>query len=114
MAKKKNSDNTTEAFEKAMQNGREHRYVLRLYVTGSTPKSARAIRNLRKICEEHLKGKYELEVIDIYQQPELAQDADIIVTPTLVKKLPLPLRKFIGDLSDTDQVIKGMNIVRKG
>ncbi|HON61311.1 MAG TPA: circadian clock KaiB family protein [Deltaproteobacteria bacterium] len=113
MAKKKDSEIATEAFEKVLRGGQEQRYVLRLYVTGSTPKSARAIRNLRRICEEHLKGKYELEVVDIYQQPELAQEADIIATPTLVKKLPPPLRKFIGDLSDADQVIKGMNITPK-
>jgi circadian clock protein KaiB len=113
MAKNKDSGSKTEAFEKALKNEEEQQYVLRLYVTGSTPKSGRAIRNLRKICEEHLQGKYELEVIDIYQQPELAREADVIATPTLVKKLPRPLRKFIGDLSDKDQVLKGMNITPK-
>ena len=113
MAKKKDSEIATKAFEKVLRGGQGQWYVLRLYVTGSTPKSARAIRNLRRICEEHLKGKYELEVVDIYQQPELAQEADIIATPTLVKKLPPTLRKFIGDLSDADQVIKGMNITPK-
>jgi circadian clock protein KaiB len=110
MAKKSDSSSKTDAFEKALKDDQAKRYVLRLYVTGSTSRSVRAIRNLRKICEEHLQGRYELEVIDIYQQPELAQDADIMVTPTLVKKLPLPLRKFIGDLSDLDQVLKGMDI----
>ncbi len=113
MAKKNDSGSKTEEFEKALQGDQAKRYVLRLYVTGSTPRSARAIRNLRKICEEHLQGRYELEVIDIYQQPELAQDADIVVTPTLVKRLPLPLRKFIGDLSDMEQVLKGMDITLK-
>lgn len=113
MAKKNDSDSKTQAFEKALAGDQAKRYVLRLYVTGSTPKSVRAIRNLRKLCEEHLQGKYEMEVIDIYQQPELAQNADIVVTPTLVKRLPLPLRKFIGDLSDMEQVLKGMDITLK-
>src|SRR5689334_11383573 len=73
-------------------------YVLRLYVTGATPKSARAISNLKAICEEHLQGRYSLEVIDVYQQPELAQEANIIAMPTLVKQLPSPLRRLVGDL----------------
>lgn len=113
MTKKNDSSSNTEAFEKVLKDKQGKRYVLRLFVTGSTPRSARAIRNLRKICEEHLQGRYELEVIDIYQQPELTQGSDIVVTPTLVKKLPLPLRKFVGDLSDMDQVLKGMNITPK-
>jgi circadian clock protein KaiB len=88
-------------------------YVLRLFITGTTPRSARAIQNIRKICEEHLAGRYDLEVIDIYQHPEHARAEQIIVTPTLVKKLPLPLRRLIGDLSDTDRVMVGLDIVRR-
>jgi circadian clock protein KaiB len=86
------------------------RYVLRLYVTGSTPRSARAIQNIRALCEEHLEGRYDLEVIDIYQQPVLARGEQIIAAPTLIKKLPAPLRKMVGDLSDTDRVLMGLDL----
>ncbi len=86
------------------------RYVLRLYVTGMTPRSTRAVENVRTICEEHLHGRYDLEVIDIYQQPTLAKGEQIIAAPTLVKKLPLPLRRVIGDLSNTDRVLLGLDL----
>jgi circadian clock protein KaiB len=86
------------------------RYVLRLYVTGLTPRSKRAIENVRKICEEHLYGRYDLEVVDIYQQPALAKGAQIIAAPTLVKKLPLPLRRFIGDMSETERILVGLDL----
>ena len=86
-------------------------YLLRLFVTGTTPRSARAIRNIRAICEEYLPGHYDLEVIDIYQHPEYVRAEQIIVTPTLVKHLPLPVRKLIGDLSDTARVLAGLDIV---
>ena len=88
------------------------RYVLRLYVTGMTPRSTRAVENVRTICEEHLHGRYDLEVIDIYQQPTLAKGEQIIAAPTLVKKLPLPLRRIIGDLSNTDRVLLGLDLRR--
>lgn len=88
----------------------EH-YVLRLYVTGTTPRSTRAIENMRAICEQYLKGRYDLEVIDIYQDPEASRDAQIIAAPTLVKMLPEPLRRVIGDLSDHDKVLAGLNLV---
>lgn len=113
MSDKKDTDSTTEAFEKALKNKPKKRYVLRLYVTGSTSKSMRAIRNIKKISEEHLGGQYELEVIDVYQQPGEAKNENIIATPTLVKRLPLPLKKFIGDLSDLKQVLVGLDIVPK-
>ena len=90
------------------------KYVLRLYVSGITPRSTRAIENIRKICEENLKGRYELEVIDIFQQPEAARSEQIIAAPTLIKKLPLPLRKFIGDLSNTERILVGLEIKEKG
>jgi circadian clock protein KaiB len=87
------------------------RYVLSLFVTGSTPKSVRAIQNIRALCEERLHGCYELKVIDIYQHPEQVKREQIVVTPTLVKKLPLPLRKLIGDLSNKDRLLLGLGIV---
>ncbi len=86
------------------------KHVLRLYVTGMTPRSTQAISNIKKICEEHLKGRYELEVIDVYQQPEKAKEGELIAAPTLVKKLPPPLRKLIGDMSDTERVLVGLNV----
>jgi len=86
------------------------RYILRLYITGNTPRSTRAIQNIRSICQEHLRGRYDLEVIDIYQQPVLARGDQIIAAPTLIKKLPAPLRKFIGDLSDTERVLMGLDL----
>jgi circadian clock protein KaiB len=87
------------------------RYRLQLFVTGTTPRSARAIQNLRTICEDHLQGRYDLDVIDIYQHPEHVKAEQIVVTPTLVKKFPPPLRKLIGDLSDTERVLAALDIV---
>ena len=100
-------------FEKSLQSNRTEKYVLRLYVTGMTPKSIKAIENIRKICEENLKGRYDLEVIDIYQQPEYAKKEQILAAPTLIKKLPLPLRKFIGDMSNEEKILVGLNLVPK-
>jgi circadian clock protein KaiB len=85
-------------------------YVLRLYVTGTTARSARAITNMRRICEEHLNGRYELEVIDLYQHPSAAKENQIIAAPTLVRLLPAPLRRIIGDLSDRERVLIGLEI----
>ena len=96
--------------EDAAQNPRAERYVLRLYVTGMTPRSTRAVENVRTICEQHLHGRYDLEVIDIYQQPTLARGEQILAAPTLVKKLPLPLRRVIGDLSSTERVLVGLDL----
>ena len=90
------------------------RYVLRLYVAGKSPKSVNAIANLKKICEENLQGRYELEVIDLYQQPTLAKGEQIIAAPTLIKKLPLPLRKFIGSMADKDRILVGLDLRPKG
>jgi circadian clock protein KaiB len=86
------------------------RYVLRLYVTGSTPHSTRAIINIRKICEEHLEGRYDLEVMDIARHPELAESEQIIAAPTLIKKFPLPFRRFIGDMAQTDRILIGLDL----
>ncbi|MBZ5589687.1 MAG: circadian clock KaiB family protein [Acidobacteriia bacterium] len=96
--------------EKAARERAQARYVLRLYVAGLTPRSTRAIQNIRAICEEHLAGRYELEVVDIYQQPTLAEGEQIIAAPTLVKRLPLPLRRFIGDMSNTDRILVGLDL----
>lgn len=87
------------------------RYKLRLFVTGSTPRSARAIANMRKICEENLQGRYDLEVVDVYESPDATKELQIIATPTLVKILPEPLRRIIGDLSDQERVLAGLNVV---
>lgn len=85
-------------------------YVLRLYVTGSTPRSTLAIRNLKAVCEQHLRGRYKLEVIDVYQRPALAKDEQIVATPTLIKVLPTPLRRLIGDLSSEERVLLGLDL----
>jgi circadian clock protein KaiB len=85
-------------------------YSLRLYVTGQTPRSAASIRNLRSVCDEYLEGKFELQVIDLYQHPELAKEAQVVAAPTLVKRLPLPLRRLVGDLSDKREVLLGLDL----
>lgn len=85
-------------------------YSFRLYVTGQTPRSSTSIQNLRDICAEFLPGRFDLEVIDIYQQPERAQEAQILAAPTLVKELPKPLRRFVGDLSDRNVLLVGLDI----
>jgi circadian clock protein KaiB len=85
-------------------------YVLRLYVAGTNSKSIRAVANIKEICESSLRNRYDLEVIDIYQQPVLVKGEQIIAAPTLVKKLPLPLRKFIGDMSDTERILVGLDL----
>jgi len=102
-----------EELEKAAARQDTAKYILKLYVTGMTPKSTMAIENVRKLCEEHLPGRYELDVIDIYQQPILAKGEQIIATPTLIKKLPLPLRKLIGDMSDTERFLVGIDLKPK-
>jgi circadian clock protein KaiB len=97
-------------FEKAVSMPNRAKYVLRLYVAGMTPKSTQAIANIQKICEKHLAGRYNLKVIDIYTQPQLAKGEQIIATPTLIKKLPLPLRRFIGDMSNTEKFLVGIDL----
>jgi circadian clock protein KaiB len=102
---------TLEAFQAlAKQPSSSDKYLLRLYVAGTTTKASRAIENVRRICEEHLAGRYELEVVDLYQQPTLSKGEQIIAVPTLIKKLPAPLRKFIGDMSDTDRILIGLDL----
>ncbi|HYV92631.1 MAG TPA: circadian clock KaiB family protein [Chitinophagales bacterium] len=89
----------------------EEKYVLRLFVTGIMPNSLRAIENINAICEKYLMGRYDLEIIDIYQQPSLAVTEEIIAVPVLIKKFPLPEERMIGDLSNTEKVLKGLHIV---
>ena len=85
-------------------------YSLRLYITGQTPRSAASIRNLRDVCDEFLEGRFELQVIDLYQRPELAKEAQVVAAPTLIKRLPLPLRRLVGDLSNKSEVLLGLDL----
>ena len=110
MRKRTPSADTLAAFEAAAADHDSARYVLRLYVTGTTRNSERAIVNIRKICEEHLQGRYDLEIVDISQHPMLAEGEQIIAAPTLIKKLPLPLRRFIGDMSQTERILLGLDL----
>jgi circadian clock protein KaiB len=108
--KQKNGKTDKEKIEKALEAQGDRHYVLRLYVAGMTPKSTLAVANIKKICEEHLAGHYTLEVIDLYKRPALADGEQIIAAPTLLKKLPLPLRRFIGDMSNTEKIIVGLDL----
>ena len=110
---RKKGETSAEEFEKAAARRDRAKYVLRLYVTGMTPRSTRAIANVRKLCEKYLEGCYELDVIDIYQQPKLAKGEQIIAAPTLIKKLPLPLRRLIGDKADTERFLVGVDLEPK-
>ena len=89
---------------------KEYKWELRLYIAGNTPKSVKALSNLKKYCEEHLKDQYKIEVIDLLVQPQLAAGDQILAVPTLVRKVPVPIRKIIGDLSDEEKVLVGLNI----
>jgi circadian clock protein KaiB len=106
----KKEKKSTDQFEKAVAERDQAKHVLQLYVAGMTTKSIDAITNVRKLCEKHLTGRYDLMVIDIYQQPQLAKEEQIIATPTLIKRLPLPLRRLIGDMSDTAKFLVGMGL----
>ncbi|BAL97299.1 circadian clock KaiB family protein [Rubrivivax gelatinosus] len=89
----------------------EHEFVLRLYVAGHTPRSLRAVANMQRICLEQLHGQYQLEVIDLYQQPQLAEGEQIVAVPALIKRLPPPLRMVVGDMSDTERVLVGLDLL---
>ncbi len=108
--KQETAENQVEEFARSLEKSGDQHYTLRLFVTGTTSKSMRAIENIKEICEEHLKGRYDLEVVDIFQKPELAQTENIIAAPTLIKKLPLPLRKWIGDLADREKILVGLDL----
>jgi circadian clock protein KaiB len=103
-------EETPGKFEQSMPDQNQGKYTLRLYITGTTNRSVKAITNLKKICEEYLEGKYDLEVIDLYKSPNLAKGDQIIAAPTLIKKLPLPFRRIIGDMSNKEKVLLGLNL----
>ncbi len=110
---KKEVIRTVKNLKSTKRNNQENEsYILRLYVTGTTPQSVKAIANIKQICEEHLAGRYDLEVIDLYQWPNLAQGEQIVAAPTLIKKLPSPLRRIIGDMSNSEKVLVGLDIKR--
>ena len=108
-----NYKNFAEAIEEALAEIGEIHYCLRLYVAGTTTNSVRALENIKKICEEHLPDQYQLEVVDIYQQPDIARSANIIAVPTLLKTLPPPLQRIIGDMSNTEKTLRCLDIVPK-
>jgi len=108
--KKTKIKSATEEFETTANDNIQDKYMLSLFITGSTNRSVLAITNLKKICEEYLEGKYELEVIDLYQNPIIAKEEQIIAAPTLIKKLPLPFRRIIGDMSNEKKVLMGLDL----
>ena len=107
MRKKEEPSNVSEKDSKE----KSFEYILRLFITGVTPNSVRAVTNIKQICEDHLAGRYSLEIIDVYQQQQLAEKEQLIALPLLIKKHPLPERRLIGDLSDTEKVLKGLGIM---
>jgi len=108
--KKTKIKSDTEEFDQSAADVGNNKYMLRLFITGTTTRSVLAISNLKKICEEYLEGKYELEVIDLYKNPLLAKEEQIIAAPTLIKKLPLPFRRIIGDMSNEEKVLMGLDV----
>jgi circadian clock protein KaiB len=110
MIKSPKSRSPFDALDKIQEKKSKEKYVLRLYISGITPKSSRAIERVKSVCEEHLKDRYDLEIIDIYQQPSLAKGEQIIAAPTLIKKLPHPLRRIIGDMSNEERVLLGLDL----
>jgi circadian clock protein KaiB len=111
--KKKNS-RATKAFETALATRPTAKHVLRLYVAGATDRSRQAVQRARRLCETELEGNFELEVIDVYQQPILARDGQIVATPTLVRELPKPVRRFIGNLANTTNLFVALDLGTKG
>jgi len=109
----KKSRSTRGTSESAAAGMATERYVLTLYVTGATAGSLRAIANLKAICEQYLKGRYQLEVVDVYRQPARLRRDQVVAVPTLIKKLPVPLRLLVGDLSRTEQVLQGLGLVAR-
>jgi circadian clock protein KaiB len=105
------TNNSTEAFEQAISELDDRYYCLRLYIAGTTVHSIHAIENIKRICEDYLQGRYELEVIDVYQQLREGKQEHILAVPTLIKRLPLPLQRIIGDMSKTEKVLVGLDIV---
>jgi circadian clock protein KaiB len=112
--KKSKSNNATRAFEEALVAAPSGKYILRLYVAGASERSRKAILRARELCDTTLKGNFELEVIDVYQQPILARDGQIVATPTLVREFPRPVRRLIGNLSNTTGLFVGLDLNTKG
>jgi len=112
--KRNKTSRATKAFEKALATRPTGKYVLRLYVAGATDRSRQALLRVRRLCETELNGEYDLEVIDIYQQPILARDGQILATPTLVREFPRPVRRFIGNLANTSGLFVGLDLDTKG
>ena len=106
--------NAKQALDLGRTKRNTQKYVLRLYVAGMTPRSERAIRSVMAMCEKHVAGRYDLQVIDIYQQPTLAKGEQIIAAPTLIRKLPLPLRKLIGSMAEEEKLLVGLDLRAKG
>ena len=103
-------DETLQKFEKLVAGLAQPNYLFRLYVAGNTLRSTRAVANVRRIADRHLPGRYELEVIDVYQQPEAMKREQVVAVPTLIKELPLPSRTFVGDMSNTERILIGLNL----
>ena len=112
--KKRKTSSATKSFERALATRHTGKYVLRLYVAGATARSHQAVQCVRQMCAAELKGNCELEVIDVYQQPILARDGQIVATPTLVKEFPAPVRRLIGNLASITRLIVGLDLVTKG
>ena len=104
------STQVLEEFEKLVAELSQPLYLFRLYVSGASPRSAQAITNIRSICDKYLPGKYELEVVDVYQQPGATKEAQIVAVPTLIKELPLPRKKFVGDMTDVEKIVVGLKL----
>ncbi len=109
--KKGSKEDVTDEYERLLQEESSARYVLRLYIAGNSPRSQVAVDNVRKICDEHLKGRFDLEVIDIYQDNTMIPDDLVIAAPTLIRQLPLPLRRIIGDMTNKDRVLVGLDLI---
>lgn len=113
-AERRRAQGNLQAMEAALGVRDSERQLLRLYVNGASANAARAIVNVRRFCEAHLRGRYELEVIDVGERPELAEEANIIALPALVRRLPLPLRRFIGDMSEPAELLRALEVRRGG
>lgn len=110
MTKSSKDRGSLAVLEKILEKNGRDKYLLRLYISGVTPRSSAAIERVKRVCEKHLKGRYDLEIVDIYQQPSLAKGEQIIAAPTLIKKLPLPLRRIIGDMSNEGRMLLGLDL----
>jgi circadian clock protein KaiB len=110
MKRRSKVSQTKARLEKASRAQKKEKYVLRLYVAGLTPRSTASIESVKRICEEYLKARYELEIVDIYHKPTLAKGEQIIAAPTLIRKLPLPLRRLIGDMADEKKLLVGLDL----